>query len=61
MGYYGCEYKKPVSVRIDTELLEKCKKKLEEENKNVSYYSRKSFTDVVEDGLRVYLEKPMRK
>ncbi len=61
MGYYGCGNKKMISMRIDEDLLAKTKKKIEEENKGVSWYSQKTFTDVVEDALREYIEKPIKK
>lgn len=61
MGYYGYGCKKMISMRIDEELLAKTKKKIEEENKGKSWYSQKTFTEVVEDALKEYIEKPVKK
>ena len=54
MSYYGC--KKLVSVRVDEDLLNRVKNKLEEENKG-KWYNKKTFTDLVETAMSNYVSE----
>ena len=57
---YGSGYKKMVSVRVDEELHERVRAKLAEENKG-KWYNYYTFTDIVEDAMKAYLEKTIKK